>query len=421
METLDLNGNPVSTVGEYEYDGDGKRVKKRVPSTGEVTVFVYDAGGKLIGEYSTVAAPQSPKVSYTTADHLGSPRTTTDQFGQVASRRDFMPYGEEIARQNYGADSIRQKFTSYERDNETDLDFAQARMHNFNLGRFSSPDPLMASAKRVLPQTWNRYTYVINNPLNLIDPSGMIWGRRDDGNGGYEYRWFPGKKVGNGWDACTGDCLILENPRIGGQSLGYAIRLNPNGFSWERIVSIDVPGARRQWLSQRDAEAINAITGGAICSLSAGFACPNKGEKIADNVAAAGDVVQAVFLIKSLIKLGLSVTTIAAIIKKSPDEVAGLIEKVSSGAIKEVGKDFFEGTKYSDKVWRQMKRGDFHAFPESVKAFQGDGVISAIKGADGVTREMLSIPGSYKGKTGVFEFIKESDGTINHRFFRPDP
>jgi len=31
-----------------------------------------------------------------TTDHLGSPRITTDQFGQAASRRDFMPYGEEI-------------------------------------------------------------------------------------------------------------------------------------------------------------------------------------------------------------------------------------------------------------------------------------------------------------------------------------
>ena len=42
------------TIGEYSYDGDGKRVKKVVPGTGELTVFVYDAAGKLIGEYSTV-------------------------------------------------------------------------------------------------------------------------------------------------------------------------------------------------------------------------------------------------------------------------------------------------------------------------------------------------------------------------------
>lgn len=45
VETLDLNGNPVSTVGEYVYHGDGRRIKKHVPSTAEVTVFVYDAGG----------------------------------------------------------------------------------------------------------------------------------------------------------------------------------------------------------------------------------------------------------------------------------------------------------------------------------------------------------------------------------------
>jgi len=56
--------------GQYTYDGDGKRVKKAVPSTGETTVFAYDASGKMVAEYSTVI-PQDPKVSYTTADHLG--------------------------------------------------------------------------------------------------------------------------------------------------------------------------------------------------------------------------------------------------------------------------------------------------------------------------------------------------------------
>ena len=173
VETLDANGNPVSTVGEYEYDGDGKRVKKHVPSTGEVTVFVYDAGGKLIGEYSTVAAPQSPKVSYTTADHLGSPRILTDENGTTISRRDFMPYGEEIARPHYGADSIRQKFTTYERDGETNLDFAQARMHNIKLGRFSSPDPILSSGRPTNPQTWGKYVYCVNNPLINVDPTGM--------------------------------------------------------------------------------------------------------------------------------------------------------------------------------------------------------------------------------------------------------
>ena len=117
--------NGASTIGDYFYDGDGKRIKKYVPGTGETTIFVYDAAGKTIAEYSTVVAPTSQaKISYLTNDHLGSPRITTDAVGAVISRRDFRPFGEEIARTNYGADNVRQKFTGYERDIESDLDFA---------------------------------------------------------------------------------------------------------------------------------------------------------------------------------------------------------------------------------------------------------------------------------------------------------
>jgi RHS repeat-associated protein len=162
-------------VGEYFYDGDGKRVKKVVPSSSEVTIFIYDAGGKMVAEYSTITASQSEaKISYLTNDHLGSPRITTDAIGSVISRRDFMPFGEEIPRANYGNDSVRRKFTTYERDNETELDFAQARMYSSKLGRFSSPDPIYLSAKQVVnPQIWNLYAYVSNNPLNSTDPTGM--------------------------------------------------------------------------------------------------------------------------------------------------------------------------------------------------------------------------------------------------------
>ncbi|WP_338852129.1 two-partner secretion system putative hemagglutinin TpsA2 [Pseudomonas aeruginosa] len=85
-----------------------------------------------------------------------------------------------------------------------------------------------------------------------------------------------------------------------------------------------------------------------------------------------------------------------------------------------VADDFFAGTKYTDKVLGQIKTGDLHAFPESVKAFQGAGQVTKITGGDGVVRDMLKIPGEYRGKQGVFEFIKEPDGSINHRLFRPN-
>ena len=131
-------------VGRYFYNGDGQRIKKVVPSTGETTVFVYDASNKLVAEYSTVVEPPATaKTSYLTNDHLGSPRITTDQFGQAASRRDFMPFGEEIFRAGYGSDSVKQKFTGYERDNETNLDYAKARMFGYSLGRFTSPDDFL--------------------------------------------------------------------------------------------------------------------------------------------------------------------------------------------------------------------------------------------------------------------------------------
>src|SRR5207237_7763735 len=73
----------------------------------------------------------------------------------------------------YNYDTVRKKFTSYERDDESGLDYAQARMYSNKLGRFTMVDPLMASADIINPQTFNRYAYVGNNPVNLTDPTGL--------------------------------------------------------------------------------------------------------------------------------------------------------------------------------------------------------------------------------------------------------
>ncbi len=192
--------DPNGTNGQYFYDGDGKRVKKHVPSTGETTIFVYDAAGKQIAEYSTIVANSTDaKVNYLTADHLGSPRVNTDQNGNIIARHDYHPFGEEIdgvggrtAGLNYGDDLVRKQFTGYKRDNETSLDYAKARMFGYSQGRFTSPDPLLSSGRIQNPQSWNRYPYVLNNPLNLIDPTGMVWGYYDV-DGQRHFHWFDGK------------------------------------------------------------------------------------------------------------------------------------------------------------------------------------------------------------------------------------
>jgi len=195
---VEVRNSSNAAIGKYWYDGDGLRVKKEVPGTGEVTIFVYDAAGKQIAEYSTVvASANDAKVAYLTADHLGSPRINTDVTGAVTSRHDYHPFGEEIAAtgsrstSGYVGDAVRKQFTGYERDTETGLDFAQARTYGKNLGRYYSVDPYKIvaevqqqkdakKAKKMLdryiskPTRWNRYIYVQNNPLIFVDPSGEV-------------------------------------------------------------------------------------------------------------------------------------------------------------------------------------------------------------------------------------------------------
>ena len=63
--------------------------------------------------------------------------------------------------------------TGKERDAETGLDYFGARYFSGAQGRFTSPDPLSASRKASNPQTWNRYTYALKNPLKFVDPDGL--------------------------------------------------------------------------------------------------------------------------------------------------------------------------------------------------------------------------------------------------------
>jgi RHS repeat-associated protein len=63
--------------------------------------------------------------------------------------------------------------TRKERDIETGLDYFGARYYSTTQGRFTSADPLLASATITDPQSVNRYSYVRNMPLTSIDPNGM--------------------------------------------------------------------------------------------------------------------------------------------------------------------------------------------------------------------------------------------------------
>jgi RHS repeat-associated protein len=131
----------------------------------------------------TTGGSSSGIIQWLVSDHLGTPRMIADKTGSLSgiSRHDYLPFGEELyvgtggrtAQQGYTADSVRQKFTQYERDDEPGLDYAQARYYSSMTGRFTTVDPILTSARKNAPQTWNRYAYVLNNPLRFVDPDGL--------------------------------------------------------------------------------------------------------------------------------------------------------------------------------------------------------------------------------------------------------
>ncbi len=167
------------------------------------------------GPYAQQAGTLYREILWLTPDHLGTPRMIAERTGSLAGikRHDYLPFGEELfagqggrtTAQGYFADNIRQKFTRKERDNETGLDYFLARYYSSTQGRFTSPDPLSApaSAHPNIPQSWNLYAYVLNNPLKLVDPDGMMWIYHflDKEHKRIGITWIDGNKIPRGYHA----------------------------------------------------------------------------------------------------------------------------------------------------------------------------------------------------------------------------
>jgi RHS repeat-associated protein len=180
MKTSQPSGGSLTS---YVYDADGRRVKKTTGTTS--TYFVYDAFGQLAAEYASTDPTGTAETHYLTTDHLGSTRLVTNQTGAVVSRHDYLPFGWELYSGLTGRTNGHgyltspeavytptQRFTGKERDSETRLDYFGARYYSAGPGRFTSADPKLTSGRPEDPQTWNRYSYVTNNPFRYVDPDG---------------------------------------------------------------------------------------------------------------------------------------------------------------------------------------------------------------------------------------------------------
>jgi RHS repeat-associated protein len=177
--TWDVENRALTVTGgaSYVYDGDGNRVKKT--EGGQTRVFInkyfeknvttgvttshYYLGGKEI------ALNAGGTLSYIQQDTLGGTYGTADASGNSVSTLRFFPYGD--CRNSQGTTPTDKKFTGQRLDG-TGLYYYGARYYDPGIGRFISADTIVQSFAN--PQTLNRYSYTINNPLKYIDPSGHL-------------------------------------------------------------------------------------------------------------------------------------------------------------------------------------------------------------------------------------------------------
>ena len=160
--------NRVKTVGSetYEYDPSNKRIWKND------TYTFWGGKGERVGTYSVQLMQYLPEGQTVQQYQLSFVKVTEDwYFGgrrlQVLDRLGsangtFYPYGEE---RTSAVGNPADKFATYHRDG-TGLDYADQRYYSPGSGRFLTPDPLMLFR--------NGYTYTEGDPVNGIDPDGLL-------------------------------------------------------------------------------------------------------------------------------------------------------------------------------------------------------------------------------------------------------
>ena len=159
------------------------------------------------------AQTPAPSIEYYETDALGNIRVVTNHVGSEIRRHEILPFGEEWTEDASLTPDVR-LFTGKERDYETGLDYFGARYYRAEIGRFTTIDPaLNVKGSLTDPQKWNRYAYVLNNPLKFVDRDG----REED------WSWLFRDQIRDLW----GDAAVARSDRSraalgGGVLLGLA-------------------------------------------------------------------------------------------------------------------------------------------------------------------------------------------------------
>jgi len=141
------------------------------------------AGNEAIA-IRTLRSNNSNDTRYLHKDHLGSVDVITNESGVVLQRLSYDAFGKRRNAASWGgaltsgdwtniAAITHRAFTFHEQLDNVDLVHMNGRVYDPDLGRFISADPFVQEP--LMSQSLNRYSYVMNNPLSLIDPSGYSW------------------------------------------------------------------------------------------------------------------------------------------------------------------------------------------------------------------------------------------------------
>ncbi|HUS69346.1 MAG TPA: RHS repeat-associated core domain-containing protein [Anaerolineae bacterium] len=157
-------------------NGAGIRTSKTV--AGDTTEYVLDLAATLPVVISDTEAvylygldiitQQQSERLYYVHDGLGSVRQLVDTMGQIETNYAYDPFGVPVM----GGDVYNpHQFTGEAWDAEVELLYLRARYYQPEVGRFVTKDPWEGDLGR--PGTLNLYVYARNNPLKLVDPSGL--------------------------------------------------------------------------------------------------------------------------------------------------------------------------------------------------------------------------------------------------------
>jgi RHS repeat-associated protein len=195
--TYDATGQQVtSAVGGVQNVYDGNRLRGKKTESGTTFYYLRSSvlGGQVVAEVAAngdwargfvymgkeLLAIQIGGVYWVHQDPVVKSKRITNSSGTVVSTIELDPWGGETSRNN-NQDFQPYKFGSYYRDG-IGSDDAMNRRYNRWWTRFEQADPYDGSYNLSNPQSFNRFAYVQNDPVNLIDPTGLfcVWRERWD-------------------------------------------------------------------------------------------------------------------------------------------------------------------------------------------------------------------------------------------------